>query len=202
MYPTTGQLTLAFHGCDQSVKDKILSGRTLLRQSQNQWDWLGHGIYFWESDPVRAKEFAWLLKSRRKSNIKTPAAIGAVLDLGNCLNLLNRSHIRLLKDSYLCFEQLVASKGDPMPVNRYLEKDGDPLLRDLDCAVINYLHDILRKEGKRPYDSVRGAFWEGNQVYRGAGFRDLSHIQICVRNPNCIKAYFDPLKHVRGWPQV
>ncbi len=35
-------------------------------------------------------------------------------------------------------------------------------------------------------------FPEGNPLYDGAGFRDKNHIQICIRNQNCIKAIFDP----------
>lgn len=88
-----------------------------------------------------------------------------------------------------------------MPINRTVSEGGDLLLRDLDCAVINNLHRAMKVK-KQPFDSVRAAFWEGEDAYPGACFRELSHIQICVRNPNCIKGYFDPLKRVRGWPPV
>ena len=43
-----------------------------------------------------------------------------------------------------------------------------------------------------PFDSVRGVFWEGKELYKNAGFREKDHIQICIRNPNCIKGYFLP----------
>ena len=46
----------------------------------------------------------------------------------------------------------------------------------------------------RPYDSVRGVFWEGHEIYPNAGFSEKNHIQICVCNPNCIKGYFLPRK--------
>ena len=37
------------------------------------------------------------------------------------------------------------------------------------------------------------AFIEGEPVYQDAGFREKNHIQLCVRNPACIKGYFRPL---------
>ncbi|MFZ2726272.1 MAG: hypothetical protein WAX77_08490 [Methylococcaceae bacterium] len=43
-------------------------------------------------------------------------------------------------------------------------------------------------------DSVRGMFPEGKELYNGAGFREKNHIQLCVVNPNCIIAYFQPRK--------
>jgi hypothetical protein len=64
----------------------------------------------------------------------------------------------------------------------------DKLIRQLDCAVIEYLMDE-----NKSFDSVRGIFTEGKELYPGAGFRDKDHIQICIRNPNCIKGYFLPL---------
>lgn len=67
------------------------------------------------------------------------------------------------------------------------------ILRDLDRAVIEYLHGVLEKKKTPPFDTVRAAFWEGDDLYPNAGFKEKNHIQICVRNPNCIKGYFRPL---------
>ena len=65
----------------------------------------------------------------------------------------------------------------------------DKLKRNLDCAVIENLHTIMDKEG---FDSVRGIFTEGQPLYPNASFRTKDHIQICIRNYNCIKGYFIP----------
>jgi hypothetical protein len=202
MYPTSGQLILGFHGCDRKVKDNVLSRKIRLRPSKNRWDWLGHGIFFWESDPKRAIEYAKIVATRPQSKIKHPSVIGAVLDLGNCLNLLNRDHLIVLKRSYAGLAEAMMLKGQPMPVNKNVAANKDLLLRDLDCAVINYLHEAKKVQGRPPFDSVRAVFWEGRDLYPGAGFRELNHIQICIRNPNCIKGYFDPLKPVLSWPQI
>lgn len=48
--------------------------------------------------------------------------------------------------------------------------------------------DLNRQE----YDSVRGIFIEGDAIYPDSGILAKTHIQICVRNPNCIKGYFSP----------
>ena len=76
----------------------------------------------------------------------------------------------------------------------------DLLLRDLDCAVIQQIHDVNRELGRDAYDSVRGIFTEGDPVYPGAGIFEKTHVQICVCNPNCIKGYFTPLTKDDKYP--
>jgi len=81
---------LAFHSCDREVGLNVLNGADHLRPSENQWDWLGHGIYFWEHNPLRALEYAKKVangEQKGKSTISTPFVIGCIIDLGNCLNL-------------------------------------------------------------------------------------------------------------------
>ena len=46
------------------------------------------------------------------------------------------------------------------------------------------------QEGNNSIASVRGAFVEGEPVYEGAGFREKTHIQICVCNTFNIKGVF------------
>ena len=45
-------LVIAYHGCDESVRDAVVMGQELKR-SENPYDWLGNGIYFWENDEQR-----------------------------------------------------------------------------------------------------------------------------------------------------
>lgn len=68
----------------------------------------------------------------------------------------------------------------------------DLLLRYLDCSVIEALHDFNKAKGYEEYDSVRAGFWEGKEIYQTAGFRERNHIQLCVRNPQCILGLFLP----------
>ena len=87
MYSTRSGIILGFHGCDKEVADKIISSGEDLKISENGYDWLGYGIYFWDYSPVRALAFAKESAQRHHSKIKTPAVIGAVISLGYCLDL-------------------------------------------------------------------------------------------------------------------
>jgi hypothetical protein len=69
---------------------------------------------------------------------------------------------------------------------------GDLVLRSLDCSVIENLHK--QKVECVPYDTVRTVFIEGKPIYETAGFYEKTHIQICIRNPNCIEGFFIPRK--------
>jgi len=92
------------------------------------------------------------------------------------------------------------SLGRPMPINRKSEKRDDVLLRDLDCAVIQEIHRHSHaSDSVSSYDSVRGPFIEGAPVYPGSELREMTHIQICVVNPNCIKGYFRPVNPDVGY---
>lgn len=54
-----GAFVLGYHGCDKEVGEQILAGKADFKTNEeNTWDWLGHGIYFWENNPKRAKEWA------------------------------------------------------------------------------------------------------------------------------------------------
>lgn len=69
----------------------------------------------------------------------------------------------------------------------------DRRIRSLDCAVIRTTHGVRASEGLRPYDTVRGAFWEGGSLYPEAIFSTNQHIQIVVVDPVSVLGYFRPL---------
>ncbi len=191
MYSSLPHFVLGFHGCDHKVGEAILSGAVAQVKSVNTYDWLGHGYYFWENNPERAIQYAKEMNSnpsRTKGMVDEPFVIGAVIDLGHCLNLLEGKSLLLLKSAYELLGELADLSGKPLPVNKLVK--GQPLLRDLDCAVIETLHRYRKASGFEAFDSVRGMFAEGKELYPGAGFQEQSHIQICVCNPNCIKGYF------------
>lgn len=79
------------------------------------------------------------------------------------------------------------AQDKPLPRN---EGGADLLRRNLDCAVINYLHKVREKARLRAFDTFRGVFIEGKRIYADSGFREKTHIQICVRNAACIKGVF------------
>ena len=63
-------------------------------------------------------------------------------------------------------------------------------MRKLDCAVVNHLHQILETAKLPAFDTVKGIFIEGGPIYENSGFYKRTHVQICVRNLECIKGVF------------
>src|ERR1700721_657250 len=103
MYPAKPGLIIGFHGCDKTVRDAIVNSRSMLYESNNDYDWLGNGMYFWENNQKRAFEFVqniFLNPPKGKTAIKEPAVIGAIIDLGFCLDLLDKEFIELVRQSY------------------------------------------------------------------------------------------------------
>src|ERR1700748_284311 len=196
MYPARPGLLIGFHGCEEALRNDIISGKRVLKASENGHDWLGAGAYFWENNYERALDFARNPLGKKK--FMAPAVLGAVIDLQFCLDLLDTADLRKVKKSYDTLILSAEILGHELPVNKPARNSKDLLIRELDCAVIENLHSE-RAEGRvRRFDSVRGVFVEGEELYPGAGFHDKNHIQICIRNPNCIKGYFLPRNEI-GW---
>jgi len=194
MYTSRTGLILGFHGTDESVVDSVLRGDTELEFSKNAYDWLGHGVYFWDNSPGRALEWAYELSQRGIGKIKKPAVIGAIIDLGYCLDLLDYEKLEIVHKAYSILKTSLESSSTKLPINKGATED--LLQRELDCAVIETLHASLKSLEQDEYESVRGVFWEGEPLYPSAGFREKDHIQICVRNYDCIKGYFLPLRRI------
>lgn len=165
MYDIKPNLIIGFHGCDRRVRDTLLLNPNQFKISRQPYDWLGHGLYFWENNYDRALQ--WAVDKKAHGKIAEPSVIGAVLHLGYCCDLL----------------------------------------RYLDCAVIEIMHqktldqaktDIATKGNTRYkiFDSIRAAFIEGGPAFEGTQIREKTHIQICIRNPNCIKGFFLPRREI------
>jgi hypothetical protein len=196
MYSKRAGLILGFHGCDQSIRDAVVGKEgELLKPSENDYDWLGSGIYFWENSYERALQYAVDLKNdpiSSKIKIVNPSVIGAVLDLGHCLDFLDSEYLNLLKAGYEMLCSVNKKHGLEIPENKSIEDQGDLLLRRLDCGVIETIHQFNEDEDREEFDSVRGVFFEGKNLYPNAGFKEKNHIQIAIRNTNCIKGFFVP----------
>ena len=196
MYAKRSNIILGFHGCDQSVRDEVVIKKgVVLKHSENNYDWLGNGVYFWENNYDRAFQFAKELQKhpiKGKSKIHKPSVIGAVIDLGYCLDLLDSKNLVLLKQAYQGLKAESDRYGIKLPENKNVSFSTDFLLRYLDCAVIESIHQFNKENNYDEFDSVRGMFIEGSALYPKSGFREKNHIQIAIRNPNCIKGYFIP----------
>ncbi len=184
---------LGYHGCDAAVARRaVLEGIGIL-QSDRDYDWLGPGAYFWESDPARAMEWAeWKVSTGR---YEKAAVVGAIIDLRNCLDLVSREDIELVRAAHNSFIRLQKKAGLPIPRNRNPKgsTDKDRVLRFLDCAVLRHLHEVIKEIPAIPaFDTVRGMFVEGGKAFAGSGIYRKSHVQIAVRNPSCVKGLFYP----------
>jgi len=187
---------LGYHGCDKSKALKVVSGEVELRPSENDYDWLGHGVYFWENDPQRALEYAKHIKSqpsKAKNKITDPFVIGAVINPGFCLDLSCRDGLALLKSGYDEFRSFMDIAGAPMPINETgIHQVTDLLIRKLDCAVVQFMHKRREQNNLESFDTVRSPFWEGNDLYPNAGFKEKNHTQMCVRTPQSLVGFFIP----------
>jgi hypothetical protein len=181
------RLVVGYHGTDERTARHVLAGNPL-RASQNDYDWLGTGIYFWEQGPSRAYEFACEIRKLRRT-VRRPAVLGAYINLGDCLDLLDQRNTELLGAGYQVFKN--EFRGIKNERRRH---DGTKLFHRLDCAVINALVIALESTGDRRIDTVRGCFFEGPAAFPGAEIRRKSHVQIAVRNPGCVLGYFRPVK--------
>jgi hypothetical protein len=195
---------LGYHGCDLDIGEAALrSGdASAIVPSNRGHDWLGTGVYFWEGDPARALQWAHdqhkrqVERNRRNGtaiSLQRPFVIGAVIRLGVCLDLTTSEGVSAIKIGYevlqKSYEELKAGDADiSLPVNT---SDEDMRGRYLDFQVINCACREYEREKQEPIDTVRGLFPEGERVYPGAGFREKTHTQICVRRAeHSIIAYF------------
>ena len=208
MYSKKSGLIIGFHGCDRKIRDSIITQKSKnLKPSENSYDWLGNGVYFWENNHERALEYARNIKNNPEnstSKIVTPSVLGAVIDLGYCMDLLDSSYLKLLKYGYKLLTETNKKHDLEIPKNKPIDKKGEDLpLRNLDCAVMETVHQFNRdNENRHEFDSVRGVFFEGDDLYKNAGFKEKNHIQIAIRNPNCIKGFFLPRELNENYPKT
>src|SRR5258708_7266876 len=137
------RIVVGYHGCTGKFAREFLLGTRAVsdwQPSSNTWDWLGHGIYFWEHSPERALRWA---REKHAPAGAAPAVLGAVIQLGRCFDLLNEAITAILAENYQALTQAYAALGQPLPENR----GADRKRRDLDCLVINLGLKRLREQG-------------------------------------------------------
>lgn len=171
---------VAFHGTRKVTADNLVAGVPFGR-SENDDDWLGHGIYFWEYAPQQAWWWA-----QRRYGASDAAVVGALVRLGRCIDLLDPSNAELLVAAHDELESALEKAGQKLKNNANTHKYRD-------CAVFNYLFAKL-EEANLFAESARAVFvpmsregglprlWDRSGVFRGA------HIQLSVRDPSNILA--------------
>ncbi len=165
-------IVFGYHGTSIRAAEAVI--RNGFRLSQNSYDWLGDGVYFFQDAPSRAWDWA---NSRHPDE---PAVVGAELRLVDCMDLLDTDWSPVLADAYNAYIGLLKETGLTPPV----QTGG---AHRLDREVINYAIGVLTRNGIE-ISCVRGAFVEGMPVYSGSALFDRTHVQISVRDPSkCVR---------------
>jgi len=178
-------LVLGYHGCDQSIANGLVDGSLRPDPGSHKHHWLGPGVYFWEESPSRAQLWAEATQ-RQTGKIGNPAVVGAVINMGNCLNLIDAAHLELVTTAHDTYLKTCKAAGVDIPRNKGPNLDA----RFLDHAVFETLHRMRKDDGHPPFDTIRAFFIEGIPLYETAGLRTLDHIQICVTNVQQILGFF------------
>ena len=119
----------------------------------------------------------------KNTKVKEPYVLGAVIRLGKCLNLMDKNCVSELRDARAQLAKLNGFDSDK------LRNEGNR--HYLDAAVINMA--LARAEDELfPFDTVRAAYIEGSPIFEGSSLMEDTHIQIAVRNPASIIAFFRP----------
>ena len=142
---------------------------------------------------MRGIEFAQEASRRKVSSISEPFVIGAVIELGLCLDLTTSDGLDWMRFAYQSLAEVTQAANLDLPIN-----GRDQLKRNLDSSVVRRLHTILEDHELPAVDTLKGVFTEGPPAYAGAGFAEKTHIQVAVRNSRCIKGVFRvPMERLR-----
>lgn len=163
-----------YHGTSQTKAVSIIKHGFL--PSDNDYDWLGTGIYFFQDAPIRAKQ--WAIEQHPNE----PAVICSLIHLENCIDLFDVKWFPLLKNVYNLFEEQYRLSDRPLP----RQNPSRSKAHRLDCAFFNYANQFVAHQGQIS-SSTRAVFVEGDCIFPDSAIFDLAHVQIAVTDPVVIK---------------
>jgi hypothetical protein len=181
-YSDYHRTVIGYHGTDVTAADRLVAGEAFEPSDQDD-EWFGKGIYFWEH---AFKQAWWWARDHKKHD--RPAVVGAVIRLGYCFDLLDPGNVAVLREYLHQMLADLAANGIKPPQNVRTH-------RKLDCALFNHLYDDF-EESKRPLDTARAVYVPTSakkRICKGSWISEETHIQVCVRNPRSILAVW----HVR-----
>jgi hypothetical protein len=163
--------------------------------SDKEYDWLGPGAYFWESDPKRALEWArWKVEI---GDYRDPSVVGAVIDLRNCLDLISREDIELFRAAHKSFLRLQARANLPVPGNRValviLIGYFDTWIARF-SAIYTRSYTTLRRKIRRSSRSIRcvECLWRAARRFQAAVSIARATCRLPSATPPASKAYSIP----------
>ena len=157
---------------------RVVQGLQGYKPSENADDWLGHGIDFWEYAPKQA--WAWAEQRRRTwSPREDVAVLASMIRLGNCFDLLDPDNLDILAGFRREYEGRERRDGRVPRENHNKSKY-------LDCSIFQLAYAVFQTEGE-PVDTSRAVFVPSDErLWSRSGLHRHAHIQLCVRNPECI----------------
>jgi hypothetical protein len=181
-------LVHGYHGTTVEKAEVIC--REGFRDSTNDYDWLGKGIYFWQDAPELA--LIWARRRHRNSDLAVIYA-EIMMNIDLTIDLFDSNpdngYIQAFRDSYKRFRDLIST----MPRT---EQQG--LFHRLDKLMIDFAVDNLipsTHSGKK-IQVVRSVFIHGEPLFppfeqnEKSALHDMSHVQIAVRDHNVIRSHY------------
>jgi len=159
---------IGFHGTSRAALPHLLARD--IRSSDQHFEWLGTGFYFWQDSPWRAHQWA---DGRYGSG---GVVVVARINLDGCLDLVNPYWQAEVRDADFEFVLHCVAHEQQIPVNT------DRGSHARDAATINWYCDRTAADGLNPVRSVRAIFEEGEPIFESSKIRSRSHVQVAVRD--------------------
>ncbi|GAC1467890.1 MAG: hypothetical protein NVSMB9_09980 [Isosphaeraceae bacterium] len=178
-YEDYHRTVVGYHGTRKSVALNAVQAIQQLDWSRNPWDWLGHGIYFWEYAPQQA--WLWAETLRRKNRWEEETAVVAcMIRLGNCFDLLDPDNAKAIRGFHEIYLEAERDAGREPAANVRANKR-------LNCAVFEWAYRQFELD-RESVDTCRAVFVPSGEgrLWPGSAINPRAHIQIVVRNPACI----------------
>jgi hypothetical protein len=173
-----------YHGTSMDRASAIV--KTGFNPSNNEYDWLGKGIYFWQDAPKRAWQWA------QSTHPDNPTVVKFRLRLDrSCLDLLDIGYFSLLKTMYNGFitsytqQNLTPPQQNPDSRSERLRQRSNA--HRLDCSFFTYVVKTFNSSSDYRIDSIQSAFVEGDRIFPNSAIYDLTHIQIAILDSNLIE---------------
>jgi hypothetical protein len=173
---------VGYHGTNLRAAKAILANGFI--PSQNPYDWLGIGVYFWQDAPYRAFDWAGI-HTRRHHEYDEPAVIRSIIQLKReeCMDLLD-------------WQTTGGWAGILSKTHQYLRKHQDlpqqrlgrrAKLHPLDKVVVDYAIDNILAANGLQIKAVRAGFEEGKKIFVRSALYDRTHVQVAIRDTSIIQ---------------
>lgn len=186
------KFVVGYHGTLLSSANALAARKFEPGKESRRPRWLGNGLYFFEENAQLAAFYAF----QRQIKHQQPGAIlKARIRLGSCLDLSHdfgqriarQAHTVLRKEGVIDVED--GPKQKSLEIHKGQVRAGysgewkDYGINALDHAVVERAMGVAEELHGLRFDTVRGIFLDGGELYDTSWFFDFAHIAIAVRRP-------------------